>query len=194
MFLYYRSACHFQLKNYRECLTDIDLALEAGYPIQMCNKLYIRQCKCLLGSDFVLKIFSQSSHIFSHKRNWHNNKSQKLNNLHNFNSWMTITPILPSYKWLFLHKFFNCSAFGCSYFCVSFSHKRKSERIERKFKTQNPNPRTFPNSRGTSGFRQGYRCNRQIRSISCKLSENSWLAEIWFLRSLPPWKESFYEL
>ena len=48
MFLYYRSACHFQLKNYRECLTDIELALEAGYPIQMCNKLYIRQCKCLL--------------------------------------------------------------------------------------------------------------------------------------------------
>jgi len=43
-----RSACHFQLKNYRECLTDIELALEAGYPIQMCNKLYIRQCKCLL--------------------------------------------------------------------------------------------------------------------------------------------------
>ena len=98
--VYYRSACHFQLKNYRECLTDIDLALEAGYPIQMCNKLYIRQCKCLLGSDFVLEIFSHSSHIFFHKRNWHNNKSQKLNNLHNFNSWMTITPILPSDKWL----------------------------------------------------------------------------------------------
>ena len=29
-------------------MTDIDLALEAGYPIQMVNKLYIRQCKCLL--------------------------------------------------------------------------------------------------------------------------------------------------
>ena len=30
------------------------------------------------------------------------------------------------------------SAFGCSYFWVSFFHKKKSERIERKFKTQNP--------------------------------------------------------
>ena len=33
----------------------------------------------------------------------------------------------------------NCSAFGSTYFCVSFSRERKSERIERKFKTQNPN-------------------------------------------------------
>ena len=30
-------------------------------------------------------------------------------------------------------------AFGCSHFSVSVSHERKSERIERKFKTQNPN-------------------------------------------------------
>ena len=34
--------------------------------------------------------------------------------------------------------FANCSAFGASHFWVSFSHGRKSERIERKFKTQNP--------------------------------------------------------
>jgi hypothetical protein len=34
---------------------------------------------------------------------------------------------------------YNFSAFGSTYFCVSFSHERKSEMIERKFKTQNPN-------------------------------------------------------
>ena len=143
MFLYYRSACHFQLKNYRECLTDIDLALEAGYPIQMCNKLYIRQCKCLLGSDFVLKIFSQSSHIFSHKRNWHNNKIQKLNNLHNFNSWMTITPILPSDKWLFLYKFtsFSIAQLLAVVIFVSVSLIRENlrglrENLKHKIRTQ----------------------------------------------------------
>ena len=32
----------------------------------------------------------------------------------------------------------NCSAFGSSYFCANFSRERKSERIDRKFKTQNP--------------------------------------------------------
>ena len=36
------------LKNYVDCLTDIELALEAGYPTHMVYKLYIRQCKCLL--------------------------------------------------------------------------------------------------------------------------------------------------
>ena len=49
---------------------------------------------------------------------------------------------LTSAKCLFLYKvtsFLNdCSAFGSSYSCVSFS-----ERIERKFKTQNLNPREF---------------------------------------------------
>ncbi len=30
------------------CLTDINLALEAGYPTNLVYKLYIRQCKCLL--------------------------------------------------------------------------------------------------------------------------------------------------
>ncbi len=43
-----RSACFYALKKYREALTDIDLALEAGYPTSMVYKLYIRQCKCLL--------------------------------------------------------------------------------------------------------------------------------------------------
>ena len=33
----------------------------------------------------------------------------------------------------------NCSAFGSSYFCFSFFIEKKSERIERKLKTQNPN-------------------------------------------------------
>ena len=36
------------MKNYEDCLTDIELALEAGYPTHMVYKLYIRQCKCLL--------------------------------------------------------------------------------------------------------------------------------------------------
>ena len=47
-FSVYRSACYFALKHYQDCLTDIDLALEAGYPTHMVYKLYIRQCKCLL--------------------------------------------------------------------------------------------------------------------------------------------------
>ena len=50
---------------------------------------------------------------------------------------------LPSAKWLFFYKFpshFYCSAFGSCHFCVS-SRERKSERIERKLKTQNPNQR-----------------------------------------------------
>ena len=33
----------------------------------------------------------------------------------------------------------NCSAFGSNYFCVSFSHERKSERIERKPKNTKSN-------------------------------------------------------
>ena len=44
----FRSACFFQLKKYEDCLTDIELALEAGYPTHNAYKLYIRQCKCLL--------------------------------------------------------------------------------------------------------------------------------------------------
>ena len=36
------------MKNYNACLTDIALALEAGYPTNLVYKLYIRQCKCLL--------------------------------------------------------------------------------------------------------------------------------------------------
>ena len=36
---------------------------------------------------------------------------------------------------------YNCAAFGSTYFCASFSRERKPERIEIKFKTQNPNLR-----------------------------------------------------
>ena len=43
--------------------------------------------------------------------------------------------ILPFMKWFFV----NCSAFCSCHFCVSFSGDRLSERIEGKFKTQNPN-------------------------------------------------------
>ena len=38
----------------------------------------------------------------------------------------------------------RCLAFGSSYFYVSFSRDKKTERIERKFKTQNSNPRQLP--------------------------------------------------
>ena len=48
LFFSYRSACYFTLKQYQACLTDIALALEAGYPTHMIYKLYIRKCKCLL--------------------------------------------------------------------------------------------------------------------------------------------------
>ena len=50
--------------------------------------------------------------------------------------------ILPSDKCGFfsvsLKVIYNCSAFGSSYFFVSFSGERKSERIKRKYKSQNP--------------------------------------------------------
>ena len=45
------------------------------------------------------------------------------------------------YFWTSLQNIYNGSAFGYSYFCVGFSPERKSERIERKFKKQNPNPK-----------------------------------------------------
>ena len=59
---------------------------------------------------------------------------------------LTKQPILPncqvpngySYFCICLQVVYICSAFGTTYFCVSFSCERKSEMIERKFKTQNP--------------------------------------------------------
>ena len=58
---------------------------------------------------------------------------------------LTKTPILPNcqvpngYFCLSLQVVYNCSAFVSIYFCCSFSRERKSERIERKFQTENPN-------------------------------------------------------
>ena len=58
---------------------------------------------------------------------------------------LTKRPIFPNcqvpngYSCISLQVIYNCSAFGSSYFWVSFSRERKSERIDRKFKTQNPN-------------------------------------------------------
>ena len=93
------------------------------------------------GSDFVFKIFSQSSHIFSPERNWHQ-KSWTI--LEKFNSWMmdlTKTTVLPNgFSWLSVNfsiqKLKFCKVVQ---FFVSFSHERKSERIERRLKTQNLN-------------------------------------------------------
>ena len=68
-----------------------------------------------------------------------------------FNSAMiklTKTPILPNcqlangfFVYLSLQVIYNCLAFGSSYFCVNFSREIKSERVKRKFETQNPNLR-----------------------------------------------------
>ena len=58
---------------------------------------------------------------------------------------LTKTPILSNcqepnaFFCIILQIINNCSAFGTTYFWVSFSRERKSERIERKFKAQNPN-------------------------------------------------------
>ena len=52
----------------------------------------------------------------------------------------------PSAKWLYCISWqviYNFSAFVSSYFRVSFSRERKTKRIERKFKTQNPNLGVF---------------------------------------------------
>jgi hypothetical protein len=96
----------------------------------------------------VFLIFSQAFQIFSLKRNWLNDYSQKLSNWQNFNSWMiklTKTPILPNFNlrndYLFksLQIIYNYSVFRSSNFCISFNQERKSERIDRKLITQIPN-------------------------------------------------------
>ena len=57
------------------------------------------------------------------------------------------TPILHycqvpnGYFCITLQVIYNCSGFGSSYFCISSSHERKLERIERKFRTHNPSHR-----------------------------------------------------
>lgn len=42
-----RSACFFKLKQYDECLIDIELAKEAGYPVKLMPKLNRRKEECL---------------------------------------------------------------------------------------------------------------------------------------------------
>lgn len=42
-----RSACFLKMKNYHECLVDIKLAKEAGYPAELMPKLDQRQEECL---------------------------------------------------------------------------------------------------------------------------------------------------
>ena len=106
-----------------------------------------------LGRDFVCETFSQSSQKFSHERNWQeSDESQKLSRLQNFNSWMTKLNQNANFAKFQGHKgyfltnvkvIYYYKAFGSRYFCISFSHERKSERIERKFKTQNPALRIY---------------------------------------------------
>ena len=88
------------------------------------------------------KIFS----LVPSKKTCHQRKTET-------NWWMiklTKTQILPNcqgsntYFCINLRVIYNYSAFGSSYFYVSFSRDKKTERIERKFKTQNSNPRQLP--------------------------------------------------
>lgn len=46
MLVFCRSAALFHLKKYRECLEDIQLAIESGYPEESRHKLYDRQGSC----------------------------------------------------------------------------------------------------------------------------------------------------
>lgn len=58
-----RSACFFRSKLYKECLVDIELAKEAGYPVHLLPKLEKRKEECLryiaegaMVDDFGLKL------------------------------------------------------------------------------------------------------------------------------------------
>lgn len=46
-----RAACFLRLKLYNECLIDIDLARNAGYPIHLMPKLDQRENDCLMARD-----------------------------------------------------------------------------------------------------------------------------------------------
>lgn len=54
-----RSACFFKLKLYRECLADIDLAKDAGYPEDLLPKLDRRKVECLEAIDDGVKSFEK---------------------------------------------------------------------------------------------------------------------------------------
>ena len=93
-----------------------------------------------LGRDFVFEIFSQPSQIFSHEKVTRA-KFAKLQFMNDkFNHYGNFAKF-PGHKGYFctdLKVIYYCKAFGSRYLCISFSHERKFERIERKFKTQNP--------------------------------------------------------
>lgn len=58
-----RSECYFHLKKYDQCLIDIDLAIEAGYPDQLISKLENLKTECLDAQKKdkpELNIFAQS--------------------------------------------------------------------------------------------------------------------------------------
>ena len=55
------------------------------------------------------------------------------------NQSLILTNYVPNGYFLCFQVNWNLSAFGCSYFCVSFSHMRENLRgLIKKFKTQNP--------------------------------------------------------
>ena len=118
----------------------------------MCQNLTFKEFeKISLGEQILLifLIFSKARNmckiffIIPSKKTCHQRKLRQSKSLL-FNFWtikLTKTPILPSGHFCTSLQFiYNCSAIDSCYFCISFSHERKSERIERKFKTQNPNP------------------------------------------------------
>lgn len=55
-----RSLVLFQLEKYQDCLQEINLALESGYPCQMRDKLYKRRTSCQLALD-------EKSEAYSHQ-------------------------------------------------------------------------------------------------------------------------------
>ena len=98
---------------------------------------------------------------------------------------MLFCSILSFKNWSFA----NYSAFGASHFRVSFSHKRKSERIERKFMPQNPIYRLSKNSASRRGQVKYFReriCDFNDRTVFCCKGQTAprTNAHLSFLRAL----------
>ena len=92
----------------------------------------------------VFNIFSSLSDFPSQDKltKWLEPKAEQFTKLQFFNDKVDQTPIFPNFNDYFcisLQIIYNYSAFCSSNFCISFNQERKSERIDRKLKTQIPN-------------------------------------------------------
>ena len=105
----------------------------------------------------ILSILSYflSREKLTHKKSWAI--------LQNFNLWMikfqlykknilALGNLAKLVCWSIVSSFANWSASGSSHFWVSFSRERKYERVEKKFKTQNPIPRERICTAGTANI------------------------------------------